>query len=227
MPETVTIGVKPPLHASLDHAVVALQAELGDANLARTGAGQVGGDRNYKYLTLDKLHDAILPLLSRHELSWITMPSVRESGAPSLKYRLAHAGSKERLDGEMLLLSKADPQGQGSGITYSRRYALCAVVGAVPDEDDDGARAMPGRESSRGRAQPGATGSRLLKPNELALVAKQIKDVHGDQDLLLRAVGLESLRELTLAKWNQMKPMLVDPPGLADDGDSGEGGGGY
>jgi hypothetical protein len=56
-----------------------------------------------------------------------------------LTYILVHAESGTELRGEMALLpAKADPQGQGSAITYARRYALMAVLGLVADEDDDG-----------------------------------------------------------------------------------------
>lgn len=34
--------------------------------------------------------------------------------------------------------TKEDPQGVGSAITYSRRYAYAAILGLVSDEDDDG-----------------------------------------------------------------------------------------
>lgn len=34
--------------------------------------------------------------------------------------------------------AKKDPQGLGSAITYMRRYALAAMVGVAPDDDDDG-----------------------------------------------------------------------------------------
>lgn len=37
-----------------------------------------------------------------------------------------------------LELSKPDPQGQGSAITYMRRYALSAALGLVTEDDDDG-----------------------------------------------------------------------------------------
>jgi|ERR1700722_6145 len=40
-----------------------------------------------------------------------------------------------------LILSKSDPQGVGSAITYARRYALSAMVG-ICQEDDDGEKAM-------------------------------------------------------------------------------------
>ena len=36
-----------------------------------------------------------------------------------------------------LLLTKQDPQGMGSSITYMRRYALAAICGIVTSDDDD------------------------------------------------------------------------------------------
>lgn len=37
--------------------------------------------------------------------------------------------------------TRADPQGFGSALTYAKRYALCAMLGVVADDDDDGAKA--------------------------------------------------------------------------------------
>lgn len=98
-----------------------------------------------KFAPLDEIVETINPILSAHGLVWSTMPSQSDSG-PTLRYRLAHAPSGESEEGEMpLLLSKQDAQGQGSAITYARRYALCAVLNLVADEDDDGARAAQSR----------------------------------------------------------------------------------
>jgi hypothetical protein len=44
--------------------------------------------------------------------------------------------------------SKSDPQGVGSAVTYARRYALLAMTGAAP-EDDDGNSASGPREQPR------------------------------------------------------------------------------
>jgi len=55
---------------------------------------------------------------------------------------LMHADSGEFLEGTFKMTpSKNDPQGQGSVITYQRRYALGAVLGLNIDEDDDGNKA--------------------------------------------------------------------------------------
>ena len=96
-----------------------------------------------KYVSLDVLMESVMPILSKHGLVWVTRPVYRGSeDTPVLHYSLIHAESQQSLDGEMLLmLAKNDPQGQGSAITYARRYSLMAVLGLVADEDDDGNKA--------------------------------------------------------------------------------------
>jgi hypothetical protein len=44
-----------------------------------------------------------------------------------------------------VLTKDASPQGQGSGITYARRYALAAIVGLAQVDDD--AEAAQGRKA--------------------------------------------------------------------------------
>lgn len=103
-----------------------------------------------KYTPLDTIVEKIGPLLHKHGLVWMSMPSGTHE-EPTLKYRLAHAASKEALDGEMpLLLDKSSAQAMGSAITYTRRYSLCAVLNLVTDDDDDGQAA--GTRAVNGRA---------------------------------------------------------------------------
>jgi len=93
---------------------------------------------NNRYVSLDGLTQAITPVLTTCHLVWTTMPCRDRSGAPALHYELAHVPSKEKLEGTMpLMLAKDDPQGQGSALTYARRYAISAVLG-LSAEDDDG-----------------------------------------------------------------------------------------
>jgi hypothetical protein len=92
-----------------------------------------------RYTPLDTIVEHVGPILTKNGLVWLTMPCRDEHGDPALQYRLAHASTGEVLEGTMpLLLTKADPQGMGSAITYARRYSLCAVLNLVADEDDDG-----------------------------------------------------------------------------------------
>jgi hypothetical protein len=57
-----------------------------------------------------------------------------------LRWWLIHAASGGSWTGDWPLPATS-PQTIGGNITYARRYALCAVVGVVADEDDDGQQA--------------------------------------------------------------------------------------
>jgi hypothetical protein len=83
----------------------------------------------------------VLPVLHKHGLTLLQFPTVVVAEAniqPALRTRLSHAATGEFMEDTMLTVGKADPQGQGSGITYARRYSVLAILGLAPDEDDDG-----------------------------------------------------------------------------------------
>lgn len=94
-----------------------------------------------KYIPLDAIHAVVDPLFEKHGLVWTAFPS-HYDGQPVLWYQLHHLESGDVLSAEMpLMLDKQNPQGQGSAITYARRYALTSVLGIVADKDDDGNKA--------------------------------------------------------------------------------------
>lgn len=66
---------------------------------------------------------------------------------------LIHAESGEFMRGTFKMTpAKNDPQGQGSVITYQRRYALGAILGLNIDEDDDGnAGSAPTAKETKGK----------------------------------------------------------------------------
>jgi hypothetical protein len=98
-----------------------------------------GGKYTYKYTDLATIVEKVGPSLADNGLVWTSFPSNRD-GTPVLRYALTHAESGESIEDTMPLLlgGKLDSQGLGSAVTYARRYALCAVLNLVADEDDDG-----------------------------------------------------------------------------------------
>lgn len=123
-------------------AMLAVQAEA--PTLKKTASNPAF--KGSKYAPLDEVVETIGPILTAHGLVWTTKPSFNEAVGPTLRYKIAHAPTGEEDEGEMpLLLSKQDAQGQGSAITYARRYALCAYLNLVADDDDDGNRAATGQ----------------------------------------------------------------------------------
>ncbi|MDP9192323.1 MAG: ERF family protein [Acidobacteriota bacterium] len=89
-----------------------------------------------KYVPLESVLEAALPILNAHNFVLIQTPS-SIGGQPALTTRLLHVSGDE-ISAQMLLCTKDDgPQAQGSGITYARRYALLATLGLTADVDDD------------------------------------------------------------------------------------------
>jgi hypothetical protein len=112
--------------------------------IAKEKTGKIAGktkagsayEYEYKYADLAGIWEKIRGHLADNELSVIQSPSFRGSDA-TLTTVLAHS-SGQWVEDEMQLKAVQDtPQGQGSAITYARRYMLCAMLGIVADSDND------------------------------------------------------------------------------------------
>lgn len=111
-----------------------VQANL--PNVSKGGKGNFG-----KYMTLDELNPKMIAVLSKYNFAWVTMP-ILQDGTQCLKYQLIDTKSGASIGGVMALATeKPTPQGQGSAITYARRYSLTSITGLVADMDDDGQKA--------------------------------------------------------------------------------------
>lgn len=120
---------------------------------------------NSRFTPLDTIVETIQPLLAEHGLVWVALPCRDDDGAPALEYQLIHAATGELLRGRMpLLLTKQDPQGFGSALTYARRYALTAVLNLVADEDDDGNRASRRQTNGQSRQPTAAEAKQTERP---------------------------------------------------------------
>lgn len=114
-----------------------------------------------KFLSLNGLMDKVLPVANECGLVISQWPCVIENGdsgpKPALRTIITHAESGEVSTDVMLLMpGKDDPQGQGSAITYARRYSLMAALGLVADEDDDGNAATGSGAGNRGGSSAAA-----------------------------------------------------------------------
>lgn len=89
-----------------------------------------------KYADLASIWDACREALSVNGLSvvQVTAPSTKDEVV--VITRLMHA-SGQWYEGVLAMpVSKGDAQGFGSALTYTRRYALAAMVGVAPEDDD-------------------------------------------------------------------------------------------
>lgn len=123
-------------------SIAALAAALAKAQGKIEGAlkEKVNGGFKTKYADLQSVWDAIREPLSSNGLAIVQGFSPVSDGV-LIETTLMHA-SGEWMESQLLMpVVKKDPQGVGSAITYGRRYALMAIAGVAP-EDDDGEAAM-------------------------------------------------------------------------------------
>jgi hypothetical protein len=135
---------------SIAKALLEIQAK--QIRLEKTGQSNYG-----KHFTLDHVIDKIQPALSEAGLV-VTQWPTEVNGFPALRTRLTHAESGETQEDTMLLiLDKQNSQGQGSAITYARRYSLIAILNLAEDDDD-------GDKASDQGDTPAQTSSGAEKP---------------------------------------------------------------
>ena len=127
----------------LVEALVGFHAEVG--TIRKDSTNPFFGS---KYASLSTILSQVLPVLTKHGLTIIQLPS-----GTGLTTTLAHTSGQYISQTMDLMPVKADPQAQGSAITYARRYAVSAVLSLNVDEDDDG-NAATAQATASATAQP-------------------------------------------------------------------------
>jgi len=96
---------------------------------------------NYKYADLVQVVVASVPILHKHGFSITQLPSYSVQDS-TLETVLLHESGEFISSTMRLYLTKNDPQGLGSAITYARRQAWVSIIGMVAEEDDDDAEVV-------------------------------------------------------------------------------------
>jgi hypothetical protein len=116
-------------------ALVAFQGEVG-----AVPKGSVNPFFKSKYSDLADVKSYASRVVASHGLAVTQFPTT-EDGEPALLSLLVHTSGQWISAVAKLMVKTNDPQGQGSGLTYMRRYAYMAILGLVSDVDDDGNQA--------------------------------------------------------------------------------------
>lgn len=99
-----------------------------------------------RYADLASVWDACRDALTANGLAVVQLPlSSPESRGVTIRTTLLHESGASLSSDLFLPVAKIDPQGFGSAITYGRRYALAAMVGVAPEDDDGNAASGAGR----------------------------------------------------------------------------------
>ncbi|HDR7669604.1 TPA: ERF family protein [Bacillus wiedmannii] len=165
------------------------------------------------YATLDTIIDEIRPILSKHGLSIMQIPS-GDGQNVTLKTLLLHE-TGEWLESDELTMKpvKNDPQAVGSCITYARRYSLAAFLSLNTGEDDDGNGATYGKDKPKPKGNSGQTPSKPQGSTGNGKASeKQMKMIHAKiahisaltktekqtiEDTLKGNIGTDNLSEIS------------------------------
>lgn len=179
-----------------------LAAALAKAQGQIKGAVKDSTNPHFKssYADLASVWDACRDALSENGIAVIQTPHTDEASNCHVVTMLTHASGQWVRDTFSLPPTKADPQGYGSAITYMRRYALAAIVGVAP-EDDDGNAASGGQ----GSGKPAPRQTRQAAPVQ----AEEPVHVREAKDILAKAAGITDPDEFT-AFFDGVQPRLAD-----------------
>ncbi len=126
-----------------------LAAALAKAQSQMSHAEKSKKNEHFKsrYADLAAVLDAVGPALSANELALVQLPVLSDDKHVSVTTMLIHSSGESLSSTLAVPVSKQDAQGVGSAITYARRYAVMAMCGIAPDDDDG--NAAVGRAPSR------------------------------------------------------------------------------
>lgn len=109
-----------------------------------------------RFVSLKGVADSVRPALHAAGITVVQMIDHDERGM-FVKTVLAHT-SGECIDSRcpIVVAKQNDPQAMGSAITYARRYALAAICGVAPSDDDDDGEAAVSRAPVKVKAKQAA-----------------------------------------------------------------------
>ena len=137
-----------PVNPSHPPAIDQLAAALAQFNLAvpAIAKNKINPHFRNSYADLTGIMEAVRLPLAKAGLSIVQLLN-----GDTITTMLVHASGQSIASHTPIMASKSDAQGYGSGVTYSRRYALCAILSVAADDDDDGnsAAAKPPRAAEK------------------------------------------------------------------------------
>jgi hypothetical protein len=174
----------------LASALVSAQAEF-----SAVPKGSTNPFFKSKYAGLPEVVSHTAPVLAKHGLAVSQFITHAEDGTDSLLTYLLHKSGQFIAYSMILHLPKSDPQGQGSAVTYARRYSYMSVLGLVADEDDDGNKASQPKSAPKVKEPTALDNMRDLLSKKFEAPADRKKYVEG-----LMGRELKSLNDLSSAE---------------------------
>mgnify|MGYP001249934350 CR=1 FL=1 len=179
-------------------AMAAAQAEMGNATKSCDNPFFKS-----KYADLAEVLDTVKAALNKHGIAVVQLPGMSGQGWAEVTTMLTHSSGQYLGSTLRIPVSKNDPQGAGSAITYARRYALAAICG-IAQEDDDGNTASGKRQA------PQDSERTALLENISANMKKKRVSAKAMMEFANQAIGKPSTKDMTNAELKQIAQWLED-----------------
>ena len=158
----------------LAESLAAAQAEIEDAK-----KDAVNPHFKNRYATLSSVRAAVTAAFSKHGLSVTQTFEPHGTDAVMVVTWLFHKSGEWLCSRLYMPVSKKDPQGFGSAISYARRYALAAIAGVASDDDDGEEATKPGPV----KAQPKSTQPKAPSGVDVAAILESLTGAKTPVDL--------------------------------------------
>ena len=160
--------------------------------------------RKYKYAKLSDIVESARKPLAENGLSIVQLfESAGETGV--LVTKLLHESGQE-IESRLALLPVEDYHALGSATTYSRKYALAAMLNIIAQEDDDGEAAMTKATGPSAGAKSRPTRKSKPKPETTTPVQKWVEALA----IIDKTDGARAMFDAKDIDCRELLPQVVD-----------------
>lgn len=190
--ETTSIQANNFMSAEINEISAALSAFQGEVE--QPSLNKENPNFNSRYVDLSGVLKAAQKTMSKHGLSIAQLID-----GDDIITLLSHK-SGQWFKSVCPIGSYKNQQDRGSAITYTKRYAICAILGIAADTDDDGNSATDADKKNGGMQ----TGRSAKGVSQVAFTGAQLNQAIGE----MNAVGTESEFQEVWSKWARECPAL-------------------
>lgn len=190
--ETTSIQANNFMSAEINEISAALSAFQGEVE--QPSLNKENPNFKSRYVDLSGVLKAAQKTMSKHGLS---VAQIIDGG--DIITLLSHK-SGQWFKSVCPIGSYKNQQDRGSAITYTKRYAICALLGIAADTDDDGNSATDA-DKKNGGMQTGKTAKAV---SQVAFTGAQLNQAIGE----MNAVGTEREFQEVWGKWARECPAL-------------------
>ena len=147
-----------------------------------------------KYTPLNDILTEVRPLMSKHGLA-IIQNTTSENTLIGIQTMILHESGQFIKSDVMYTKSDKDTaQGQGSAITYGRRYQISAMLSIASEDDDDGNGAGPPKKTTP--PPPEKPKGNYIKASKAISEATEISKLNGFVDLIKKSTWTDEEDQL-------------------------------